>query len=52
MKLFSWIFSKKQKQEAIQPEPSFESHEVGAKRYDDFIRYMDRQAHWRIERGE
>lgn len=48
MKLFSWIFSKKQKQEAIQPEPSFESHEVGAKRYDDFIRCMDRH---RNERG-
>ena len=49
MKLFNWIFAKKQ--EATQPEPIFESHEVRAKRYDDFIGYMDRQAHWRNERG-
>lgn len=34
-------FSQK-KQETIQPEPSFEPHEVRAKRYDDFITYMDR----------
>ncbi|MCF0239341.1 MAG: hypothetical protein HUJ62_02665 [Streptococcus gallolyticus] len=40
MKLLNWIFAKKQK--TIQLEPSFESHEVRAKRYDDFIRYMDR----------
>lgn len=40
MKLFNWIFAKKQ--ETIQPEPSFESHEVRAKLYDDFIAYMDR----------
>ena len=52
MKLFNWIFAKNKKQETIQPEPSFESHEVRAKRYDDFIRYMDRQAHWCNERGE
>lgn len=50
MKLFNWIFAKKQ--ETTQPEPSFESHEVRAKRYDDFIHYMDRQAHWCNERGE
>lgn len=42
MKLFNWIFAKKQKQETSQLEPVFESHEVRAKRYDDFITYMDR----------
>lgn len=50
MKLFNWLFSKNKK--TTQPEPSFESHEVKAKRYDDFIRYMDRQARCCNERGE
>lgn len=49
MKLFNWIFAKKQ--ETTQPEPSFELCDVKAKRYDDFIRYMDRQVLWRNERG-
>ena len=40
MKLLNWVFAKKP--ETTQPEPSFESHEVRAKRYDDFIVYMDR----------
>ena len=49
MKLFNWLFAKNKK--TTQPEPIFESHEVRAKHYDDFIHYMDRQASWRNERG-
>lgn len=40
MKLFNWIFCKKQ--ETTQPDFVFEFSDVKAKRYDDFIHYMDR----------
>lgn len=39
MKLFNWIFAKKQK--TIQPEFVFESWEIKAKRYDDTIKVLD-----------
>ncbi|SES17314.1 hypothetical protein [Streptococcus gallolyticus] len=38
------LFGKRtRKQKAIEPVFVFESHDVKTKRYDDFIRYMDRQ---------
>lgn len=52
MKLFNWIFAKNKKARDCSPDFVFEFSDVKAKRYDDFIHYMDRQAHWRIERGE
>lgn len=39
MKLFNWIFAKKQ--ETTQPEFVFESWETKAKRYDDTVKALD-----------